>query len=131
MPLYLTEEQTEYILEKFFKNEHFAGWKRIAEKLIVSGKCIVAGEKCIWDEMSEELLKEGCPPEIGNFIETKKADDFFGCLEYTFNLESFLKSKWFKDEVEDYLTDLKNEKESINEKITFASSLFKFANKQK
>ena len=84
MALYLTEQQTEYLLENFFKNENFAGWKNIAKTLLEKGKCVVAGEYCIWDSY------------IGNFIETKKAFDFFGCLEYHFNLETFLKSEWFK-----------------------------------
>ena len=116
MPLYLTEEQTEYILENYFKNDNFAGWKSIGKELIESGKCVVAGEKCIW------------VGGVGNFIETKKADDFFGCLEYTFNLEPFLKSEFFKQQVNNDYDKLLEEQELFNEKVHGISNLYRFAN---
>lgn len=116
MPLYLTEEQTKHILENFFKNDNFTGWKEIGKKLIESGKCVVAGEKCIWNG------------GISNFITTKKADGFFGCLEYTFKLETFLKSEWFKKRIEYDLDNLLEEQKLFNEKVTEISNLHRFAN---
>jgi hypothetical protein len=118
MALYLTEEQTEYILEKFFNKEgECAGWRNIALKLLESGKCIVAGEQCIWIR------------GIGNFINTSKKDGFFDCLEYTFDLESFLKSNLFKQQINITLDDLSEKQKILNEKIGHLANLNRFANK--
>jgi hypothetical protein len=81
----LSQEQKDFILEHFFKNEDYAGWKNIANKLLDTGKCIVAGDSCIW--------KGG----IGNFIKVDTAKDGVDCLEYKFNVSSFLTSEWFKE----------------------------------
>jgi hypothetical protein len=116
MSLYITEEQTKYLL-KFFKNEEFPGWEIIAKTLIEKGKCVVAGENCIW--------RGG----ISNFIVTKKAFDFFGCLEYHFDLEPFLKSEFFKQYVNNDLDNLLEEQKLFNEKVTEISNLHRFANK--
>ena len=51
----LTEHQINFLL-KFFENKEYSGWKNIATKLIETGSCIVAGDKCIWNG------------GIGNFI---------------------------------------------------------------
>jgi hypothetical protein len=91
----LSKIQKDFIIEKFFKNEKFAGAKNVAEKLLEKGECIVAGEDCIW--------RGG----IGNYIKTTKADNAFGCLKYTFNIELFLSSDWFKSYVE-------NEKQNLH-----------------
>lgn len=85
----LTEYQKEFLLENFFRDEKFAGWRNIAEKLIENGSCIVPGNECIW--------KGG----IGNFISTKPSDSAVGCLEYVFSLRYFLSSNYF-EEVKDY-----------------------------
>src|SRR6266567_1652856 len=90
--------QKEFLLEQFFKNQYHIGWRGIAEKLIDTGKCIVAGKDCIW--------RGG----IGNFINTKDVPDSYECLEYTFNLHSFLGSAWYKEQ-------LKNSLEVIQSKI--------------
>ena len=82
----LTKHQVEFLLEYFFKNERYAGWRGIATKLIENGKCIVAGDECIW--------KGG----IGNFVKTNETSLAEGCLEYTFDVISFVEnSLWFKE----------------------------------
>ena len=90
----LTEKQIEYIVNHFFKNDDFAGWKTIAVSLLMTGKCIVAGDGCVW------------VGGIGNFIKTNKADGFYGCTEYVFDLEVFLSCLWYKEYTEIYLNDL-------------------------
>lgn len=114
----LTQFQREFILEKFFniksyfRNGQPVGWKRIAESLINDKKCIVAGDDKIWIG------------GIGNFIQTKKAENTFGCLEYSFDVDEFLKSEWakqiFKDELKSVTTkisDLEYEKFDLLELI--------------
>ena len=102
----LTKIQKDFIVEMFFKNEKFAVAKNVAEKLLEKGECIVAGEDCIW--------RGG----IGNFIKTTKADDVFGCLKYSFNLEQFLSSDFFK---------LYAEKEKENLHLVIKASEQKYA----
>lgn len=79
----LTKNQKEYILEAFFENDYYAGWKGIATTLIEKGSCIVAGDKCIWSGF------------IGNFIKTKKAENAIDCLIYEFDLKAFISSDFF------------------------------------
>ncbi len=100
----ITENQKEFLLNYFFKNESFAGWKNIATKLIESGSCIVAGTDCIW--------KGG----IGNFIQIDNAEEAIDCLKYTFSLKYFLSSEWFKEIHNSYIAELAQEKRKIEEK---------------
>lgn len=90
----LTQAQKDFLLEHFFKNEKFAGWRGIAEKLLDTGKCIVAGDRCIWIG------------GVGNYITTKDAENAYNCLEYTFNLEGLLSSEWYKQIHSDFLDAL-------------------------
>jgi hypothetical protein len=97
----LTDNQKAFLLDYFFKNEVFPGWKSIASKLLDNGNCIVAGDTCIW--------KGG----IGNFIKVRIADDFEGCCEYKFDLEDFLDSNWFKEIHNYYIAELAQKKREI------------------
>jgi|TARA_R110000851_G_scaffold47424_1_gene115005 hypothetical protein len=81
----LTEYQAEFLLDNFFKNYEYAGWRGIAEKLLEKGMCIVAGTEPIW--------RGG----IGNFIETSEASDAIDCLVYQFDLDYFLSSAMYKE----------------------------------
>lgn len=100
----LTDFQKEFIANNFFENERFAGWKGIAIKLLEDGKCIVAGDTCIWFG------------GIGNFIKTKASRGAYGCSLYTFDLDVFLSSEYFKGVSKHYLykayPDLIKQKES-------------------
>jgi len=89
----ITDLQLEYLLSYFPIN------------LIAREKCIVAVTTPIW--------KGG----IGNFIRTKEVPDDFGCLEYTFDLESFLSSDFFKEQHEKNIQALKNTYEILGHKI--------------
>jgi len=95
----ITKSQKEFILENFFNNfinEQPAGWREIASVLIDNKKCIVAGEDKIWIG------------GVGNFIHTKKAAGTFGCLEYSFDIDEFIKSEWAKQIINENLKSISN-----------------------
>ncbi len=98
----LSENQINFLLEYFFKNEEFPGWKNIAIKLLNTGTCIVAGKKCIW--------KGG----ISNFIKTKEPENAIDCLLYEFDLDYFLTSKLFKETKHQIISYLLKEIEQLN-----------------
>lgn len=100
----LTENQVIFLLS-FFENNEYAGWKSLATRLIKNGSCIVAGNHNIW------------VGGIGNFIKTYKNDNFIDCLEYTFNLEEFLNSAWYKENAEIYRIELINARDKFHQKL--------------
>jgi len=81
----LTQYQKSFILSQFFKNDEYPGWETIATKLIENEFCMVAGDSCIW------------VGGIGNFINTNTSDEAVGCLEYRFDLNEFMESRYFID----------------------------------
>ena len=102
----LTEYQKQFLLNTFFKgNTNAVGWENIATKLLDNGKCIVAGSKCIWTG------------GIGNFIKAEVDEDSIGCLLYTFDLDNFIHSEWYKEIQLQHLVELQEEKNKIQEKI--------------
>lgn len=110
----LTENQKNFLLNYFFENDKYPGWKSIATTLLETGKCIVAGETCIW--------RGG----IGNFIKTSPAKGTVGCSLYKFDLEYFLTSVWYKEVKEQYLVQIEAEtiqaEESLNKlKVKYQS----------
>lgn len=110
----LTNHQKNFILENFFKKEEFPGWKNIANKLLDNGKCIVAGENCIW------------VGGVGNFISTSPTKDAFGCLEYTFSLQYFMTSKWFQEIYKQYLQIITEELKEKEQKVTEIEQLITY-----
>lgn len=107
----LTENQKEFLLNYFFKNEQFAGWRNIATTLLEDGSCIVAGESCIWQG------------GIGNFITSKEAENTYNCVVYSFDLSYFLSSAFFKDIHKQYVEILAQEKQEIVKKYNEISEL--------
>lgn len=97
----LTEYQKTFLIDTFFKNENYAGWRNIATKLVENGRCLVAGTECIW--------KGG----IGNFIKTEEAKNAVDCTEYYFDLEYFLTSSFFKEYKEQKYNKLVLEKQVL------------------
>lgn len=100
----LTSNQKEFLLEYFFKNEKYAGWRSIATSLLEEGECTVAGTECIWIGL------------IGNFIKTETAKNLVGCTLYKFDLEYFFESLWYKDIYNKYISILYEEKLAIDKK---------------
>lgn len=110
----LNETQLNFLLKSFFRNAEvndiYPGWKNIATKLITNGRCVVAGDTCIW--------RGG----IGNFIEIVDSEEFEGCVEYRFDLQSFTKSEYYKDMhrnmveyLDNAITKYKQDMDYINE----------------
>lgn len=97
----------EFLLETFFKNEFYAGWRNIAEELIEKGECIVAGKDCIW--------KGG----IGNFIKTEEATDFIDCIKYKFDYNTFVSKDnlYFMEYYTVYKISLEEEIRKLNVKL--------------
>lgn len=101
----LTKNQKDFLLNVFFKNEKYAGWRSIAESLVTNGKCLAAGSRSIW--------RGG----VGNFIETKQSDEAIGCVNYTFDLDTFLTSKYFKEVVSHHVLDLDEKREKMTDDL--------------
>lgn len=97
----LTDNQIDFLLEHFFKNEKFAGWRNIATKLLTTGSCVVAGNDSIWHG------------GIGNFIKTEAPDGYVDCIVYKFDLEYFLKSGWFKESHCQHISNLTTKKREV------------------
>lgn len=107
----LTYTQKTFIKDNFFFSEKYAGWHNIADSLLTTGSCVVAGDSCIWQG------------GIGNYITTSEASEFIDCIKYEFNLEQFLSSLWFQEHIEAELIELEGEKHLIDEKIEDLESL--------
>lgn len=107
----LTTTQRDFLLDNFFRNERYAGWRSIGIKLIDTGQCIVAGDKCIWNG------------GVGNFICTEDAKDAVDCLLYKFDLEYFLRSQWYKSIHEQHVTILRNKLKIIEDDLKEISIL--------
>lgn len=87
----INENQIQFLLN-FFVGQEIKRYElseevieRIARKLIIEGKCIVAGNKRLW------------AGGVGNFIKTEEHDDYIGCLVHEFHIKEFLDSKFFKE----------------------------------
>lgn len=100
----LTKIQRDVLKFYFFKDENFPNWESIANKLLESGRAIVAGNKNIW------------VGGIGNFISISPAVDAVDCSQYKFDLDSFLKSKWFEEWKNLYIDDLKEEIQELSDR---------------
>lgn len=101
----LTQNQIDFLLEYFFTNEKYAGWKNIATTLLIHGSCIVAGTTCIWDG------------GIGNFIKTSPAENTIDCSLYEFDLEYFLTSKWYIEVKNEHVKALNDRKIEIEKQL--------------
>ncbi len=105
----LTEFQKNFILDYFFATTDAVGWRNIGEKLLETGKCIVAGENRLY-----------CGG-IGNFIKTSPAEDAVGCTLYEFNREEFLNSAVYQDVkqlyIESRLPSLEQTKKEVEEEL--------------
>ena len=103
----LTENQIDFILKKYFEPHlnKYAGAVNIGRKLLTQDSVIVAGNDCIFNG------------SIGNFITTKKAENFVDCLEYTLDIYTLRTSKIFLSDWDIEFQRLTTELNSIKEKI--------------
>jgi hypothetical protein len=107
----LTDYQKHFLLENFFKNEKYAGWRSIAMKLLETGQCIVAGKECIW------------VGGIGNFIKTEIAKDAVDCTLYKFDIEYFFNSEWYKEVRNARASILMNKKRELEQECEEISNI--------
>jgi len=107
----LSEYQKNFLLDYFFKNEKYVGWKSIATKLLETGQCIVAGKECIWIG------------GIGNFIKTEEAKDAIDCTLYKFDLEYFFTSEWYREIRNSYASILASKKQEIEQECEEIANL--------
>lgn len=101
----LTELQKKFLLSTFFESDKYPGSRSIGDKLLTNGKVIVAGDKCIWIG------------GIGNFIQTKETTEAIGCIEYNFDLDTFLSSNWFKEMKDLHIKELSEEVDVLKAKL--------------
>lgn len=107
----LTSIQKEFLFDQFFRNDLYPGWRHIAGKLLETGECVVAGNISIY------------LGGIGNFIKTQATENFIGCLLYTFDLECFLSSAWYKQIYDQYIKQLEEKKFAIQKEFDEISNL--------
>lgn len=111
MNIELNDFQKEFILNEFFKDERFAGWKSIGTKLIESGGCIVAGRNRLW-----------CGG-VGNFIDVDDEPESFECSRFTFRMGEFLKSDLFNDALQNEIHKLRKQYEKLATEIGYLNNL--------
>jgi hypothetical protein len=99
----MTGEQIEFIKKYFFKNEEYAGWANIAQRLLQEGSCIVAGHSKLWSG------------GIGNFIKISPAENSVGCSLLTFDRDSFLQSAWFKEQAYSHIKALAHQINALDD----------------
>lgn len=75
----MDKAQKDWLLDTFFKNDNFPGWKNIATELIETGNCLTS-------KQGENIWIGG----IGNFIESKPYNGGIDIIELTFNLKEFI-----------------------------------------
>jgi hypothetical protein len=109
----LTQNQIDFIVNKYFAphKDKYAGAVNIGRKLLTQETVIVAGNDCIFNG------------GIGNFINTRKAENFVDCLEYKLDLYALRTSKMFFADWEDEFGRLTTELETTKEKINDMESL--------
>lgn len=95
----------DFLLENFFKNEKYPGWKNIALELMNNKSCIVAGDSCIWIG------------GIGNFIKIEHSNEFIGCVRYVFLNQEFFNSAFFKSVIESRLEVLNDKLAALQQQI--------------
>jgi len=96
---YLTGNQINY-LKGFFGEDN----ENVANKLLTTGKCVVAGDGKLWHG------------GIGNFIRITDAEDFVDCKHLNFDVDEFLSSEWFKESLQNEIQDNENIIDSLKAK---------------
>ena len=101
----LTEVQINYVLDTFFANERFAGWRGIGRKLIERGSCIVGNTERIWNG------------GVGNFISMTPAENTVDCMLHTFDREEFFLSKFYEEVTKSYMEYLNADIEEAERQV--------------
>jgi hypothetical protein len=110
-----SKNQIDYIVQKYFAPHERArpGSTEIGYKLLKQGSVIVAG--------NTNFLVGG----IVNFVETKRAENFVGCMEYSLNYTALLSNKAFQRKKQNVIYDLKEKVEIMEQRIKELEALTK------
>lgn len=105
----LTNEQKEYLVEKYFvdtvRGTNLHGAANIGMELLENGTCVIAGEQNHWRHLgvTEEVTK-----------------DFIGCIRLNLKLEDLFNCATFKQYHKDYLTYYNQEVDKAKKRLTDA-----------
>lgn len=111
----LTDKQIRFLIEKFFaRKSHLPDAERIANianELLITGICIVAGDGCIWHG------------SVGKFIRVEHAPQAVGCSLLRFDLAGFLSSRWAQECITRHEAELKAKIEDLQGAIVVMHDL--------
>lgn len=110
----LTDIQKEFILEHFFKLNSYKGWKPIATTLLERGVCVVGNKETIWVGNIGHFIKVQYDLSDYELFKDSPLLNAVDCCVYTFDLDAFLSSDYFKHIKDDYLHKLDNQIEESN-----------------
>lgn len=99
------------LIDKFFKVPFKGGYREIAQKLLTTGVCHVAGEERIW-----------CGG-VGNYIDVKPLEGSVGCSTYTLSREEFFNSGWVREFINDLSDNIDLEITSLQERKKMLTDL--------
>ena len=118
----MKKNQKTWLLNVFFKNEDFAGWRNIAEKLIDTGSCITTNQgKDIWIG------------GIGNFINSESYGGGVDLIELTFDVNKFCSKEnlFFMEYYDHYVEELRLEKKEAEKAAFNAPGVYAVQNELK
>lgn len=107
----MDENQRNWLIETFFKNEKYAGWRKIAEKLIDEGSCITTTQ-------GYDIWVGG----IGNFIKDEPFEGGVDLIRLTFNVKEFA-SKDNSFFMEYYNREIDVAKQKLQDAMDYSKSI--------
>jgi hypothetical protein len=114
----LIDKQIGFLTEKFFTGQtDMPGAGRIANELLITGSCTVAGDGRLWNG------------GVGNFIRSEHAPGAVGCSLLRFDLAGFLSSSWVQEYIATSEKDLRVEVEDLQASITALQALARMGQK--
>lgn len=109
----MDQYQINLIANTFFKpdDDKYPGWKGIAEKLIATGECIVAGNDKIWYG------------GVGNFISTENIEEAVGCVKLKFDIDNFKKTSMYKLQIDDQINKVTAKINILNQELQILNNM--------
>lgn len=110
----LIKTQVDFLKATFFGAPKFPGADAIAENLLITGSCIVAGDGRIWHG------------NVGNFIVIDSAPGAVGCVKLTLLLVDFLMAPWVQDCLKERARELADEAATLSHEAEALGKLLEF-----
>jgi len=115
----LIDKQIGFLTEKFFTGQtDLPGTGRIANELLITGSCTVAGDGRIWNG------------GVGNFIRAEHAPQAVGCSLLRFDLAGFLSSPWVQEYITSHEADLEAKIEDLQVTVVALRELARMGQKE-